>query len=218
MIIKVCGLREPDNIRAVEALGVDMTGLIFFPRSPRFVCQPLPHQMAKRSERVGVFVDSAIDNMIQKAKEYDLDCIQLHGSESPNLLKELRKTFIENGQSRMKLIKAFNILTIDDLSKTQKYEGLADLFLFDTKTEHAGGSGQKFDWSILSAYNGKTKFLLSGGIRPGDEAEILAFSHPMMAGIDLNSRFEQQPGIKDVGALCLFLDKIQAISKRQNNK
>lgn len=215
MIIKVCGLREPDNIRAVEALGADMTGLIFYPRSPRFVSHSLPHRMEKKSERVGVFVNATIDDMLRKAGEYCLDCIQLHGSESPDLLKDLCKAFICKGLKKPKLIKAFNISATEDLSRTREYEGVADLFLFDTKTEHAGGSGQKFDWNILNAYNGNTKFLLSGGIGPGDAAEISAFSHPMMTGIDLNSRFEQEPGIKDIGALSSFLHKIHAIYKRE---
>ena len=189
---------------------MDLTGLIFFPRSPRFVSLLLPPKMPKSSKRVGVFVNSTVDDMIQKAKEYALYYIQLHGSESPELLKRLHRTAEQEGLDGLRLIKAFNISSEEDLALTKQYEGTADLFLFDTKTEHAGGSGRKFDWSVLNAYDGITKFLLSGGIGPGDEEEILTFHHPMIAGIDLNSRFEQEPGIKDISALSAFLNGIRA--------
>ena len=199
MKIKVCGMRDVENIREVEALGIDMMGFIFWPKSKRYVSE-FPENMPIYAKRVGVFVDESIEQVKQIADDYALDIIQLHGSESPAYAQELRE---------WEVIKAFNIATKEDLESTKPYEGIVDYFLFDTKGQSVGGNGEKFDWSVLEAYDGKTPFLLSGGIGPDDAERVKAFHHPQCIGIDLNSRFEASPGLKDVNKLREFIKKIR---------
>lgn len=205
MIIKVCGMREEENIREVAALDVNWLGFIFYPKSPRATDgQPLLRTdlLDKRQKRVGVFVNVSVEAMMEKANLYHLDYLQLHGNESPEDCHTLRK----RGYS---LIKAFSIASATDLERTQPYEGRVDYFLFDTKCEGYGGSGRQFDWSFLASYTGDTSFLLSGGIQPANADAILAFRHPRWAGIDLNSGFEVCPGRKDVEKLKLFIKQIK---------
>ncbi len=204
MIVKVCGMREAENIRAVEALGVDWMGFIFWEHSSRNVCQR-PAYLPTRAKRVGVFVDAPLDVVCQHVEAFGLDVVQLHGSESPTYLRDLRNALAGD----VLIVKAFSIATRDDLLQTSLYEGLADFFLFDTKAQLVGGNGRKFDWNVLAHYDGSTPFLLSGGIGPDDAARLSAFSHPRLAGIDLNSRFEISPALKNVELLKQFLYDIQ---------
>lgn len=204
MIVKVCGMREAENIRAVEALGVDWMGFIFWEHSSRNVCQR-PAYLPTRAKRVGVFVDALLDVVCQHVEAFQLDVVQLHGSESPAYLQDLRSLC----DARLLIVKAFSIATRDDLLQTSLYEGIADYFLFDTKAQLVGGNGRKFDWSVLAHYDGSTPFLLSGGIGPDDASRLSAFSHPRLAGIDLNSRFEAAPALKNVELLKQFLYDIQ---------
>ncbi len=213
-IIKVCGMRDAENIREVERAVANssifnlqsslfLMGFIFWPKSSRYVSER-PAYLPTQCKRVGVFVDEDIETVRRIADDYALDYIQLHGHESPDYCAEL---------AGYKLIKAFNIASADDLAATHLYEGVADLFLFDTKGRSAGGNGEKFDWSVLSAYDGNTPFLLSGGIGP-DDAELLTSHRSLLTsknciGIDLNSRFELAPGLKDIMALKGFLKKIR---------
>lgn len=198
MIIKTCGMRDADNIRAVSELRIDWMGFIFWPPSSRYVSEK-PSFLPTRQKRVGVFVDARIEEVRSKADEYALDLIQLHGSESPAFCERLK------ANSRQQLIKAFNIATQEDLEQTIPYEGLVDYFLFDTKAKMVGGNGTQFDWSVLSAYQGNTPFLLSGGIGPDDAEKVRNFHHPQLAGIDLNSRFELSPAFKDIEKLKQFI-------------
>lgn len=199
MITKVCGMRDAQNIRDVESLGVDWIGMIFWPKSKRYVAE-VPSYLPEHLKKVGVFVDSTLDDILQHISDYQLDIIQLHGQESPDFAKALKPHTI---------IKAFNIEKADDLLQTEKYEGIADYFLFDTKGKMVGGNGQKFDWSVLTAYRGKTPFLLSGGIGPEDAESVRSFHHPRCIGIDLNSRFESEPGFKDINQLKTFINKLR---------
>ena len=198
MIIKTCGMRDADNIRAISKLGIDWMGFIFWAPSSRYVSEK-PSFLPTRQKRVGVFVDARIEEVKSKADEYALDLIQLHGSESPAFCERLK------ANSRQQLIKAFNIATQEDLEQTIPYEGLVDYFLFDTKAKMVGGNGTQFDWSVLSAYQGNTPFLLSGGIGPDDAEKVRNFHHPQLAGIDLNSRFELSPALKDIEKLKQFI-------------
>ena len=198
-MIKVCGMREAENIREVEALGIDMMGFIFWPKSSRYVSER-PEYLPKHVKRVGVFVNEDPEQVKRLAADYRLDYIQLHGQESPEQISHLSPL-----TSHLSIIKAFNIATAEDLLQTQPYEGVADLFLFDTKGKSVGGNGEKFDWDVLDAYHGSTPFLLSGGIGPDDAERVNAFHHPKCIGIDLNSRFELSPGLKDVNKLKEFL-------------
>ena len=208
-LIKVCGMREAENIRAVEALGIRLMGFIFWPKSSRYVAGR-PAYLPTQCKRVGVFVDEAIKTVKRIADDYALDYIQLHGHESPDYIRTLRAACSICGCATAvpRLIKAFNIATIADLEQIAPYTGLVDYFLFDTKGPSVGGNGQQFDWSVLSAYNDDTPFLLSGGIGPDDAQRLSAFHHEKCIGIDLNSRFELAPGLKDVAALHKFLNEL----------
>jgi phosphoribosylanthranilate isomerase len=199
-IIKVCGMREADNIRQVEALGIDMMGFIFWPKSSRYV-KDRPAYLPTQCKRVGVFVDASIGDMMTIAETYQLDFIQLHGHETPSLITQLRPHL----DKKVKIIKALNIATEADLNAAQCYEDTVDYLLFDTKGKSVGGNGEKFDWTVLTNYGGKTPFLLSGGIGPDDAERVGSFYHPKCIGIDLNSRFEQSPALKDVDGLAHFL-------------
>ena len=223
--IKVCGMRDADNIRAVAALDIDFLGFIFYPQSPRYAQKAVPEtelmtntatasrrngMVMRKPQRVGVFVDETPQAIIAHIHNDQLDYVQLHGHELPEMIDHLKRAVISDNHHSLKVIKAFSISKPDDLLQTKAYEGVADLFLFDTPTESYGGSGKKFDWQMLQAYDGHTPFLLSGGIGPEDIDRIHKFEHPQCIGIDLNSRFETVPGIKDVEALRRFTEKLRA--------
>lgn len=197
MLIKVCGMRDPENIRQVAATGIDWMGFIFYAKSPRRV-KSIVHCQLKS---VGVFVNATPEYMMEIANRYKLDYLQLHGNESPEVCHQLQK----RGYA---LIKAFPVATEEDLIPTAEYEGRVDYFLFDTKCSGYGGSGKQFDWSTLAAYKGETPFLLSGGIQPDSIEAIRNFHHPRLAGIDLNSGFEIAPGIKDVRKIKAFVRQL----------
>lgn len=199
-LIKVCGMREAENIRAVEQLGIDLMGFIFYAKSPRHVCE-LPGYLPVNALRVGVFVNEDKQVIETYADRFGLDYIQLHGSESPDYCRSLRAM-------GLKLIKAFSIARAKDLHNVNEYEDRCDYFLFDTKYEQFGGSGNQFDWNLLHSYNGHTPFLLSGGINQYSARALKDFHHPRLVGFDINSRFERQPGEKDVERIALFLSEL----------
>lgn len=201
-------MRDADNIREVEAivnlkedLSVDWIGFIFAPRSPRYV-ETKPTYMPSRAKRVGVFVNDTEESIIKHVDEFKLDFVQLHGAESPEFCARLKKHGLH-------LIKAFQIAESEDLINTSDYEVLCDYFLFDTKCSTDGGSGRSFDWSVLSSYKGSTPFLLSGGLGEDVIAQLREFSHPQWYGIDLNSRFEKAPAMKDANKIKYFLQSMQ---------
>jgi phosphoribosylanthranilate isomerase len=201
-------MRDPENIRKVEELAVDLMGFIFWSKSSRYVSDK-PSYLPTRQKRVGVFVDASIEEVAEKTKEYALDLIQLHGHETPDYIQALCATFsTDGGSATPHIIKAFNIATTDDLEATKPYNGIVKYFLFDTKAQLVGGNGTKFDWSVLTSYHGETPFLLSGGIGPDDAEDIRMFHHPQCIGIDLNSRFESAPALKDTDALRIFLSHL----------
>ena len=213
MIIKVCGMREAENIREVEALGIDWLGFIFWPKSSRYVSER-PTYLPTKCKRVGVFVDADIHEVLRIAEYYALDIIQLHGQETPDYIRSLLSAGCSS-TATPRIIKAFNIAISADLAHTEAYEGLVDYFLFDTKGKSAGGNGEKFDWDVLRTYKGNTHFLLSGGIGPDDAERIRdwfsAGSSSAAAkciGIDLNSRFETAPALKNADALRIFLSHL----------
>lgn len=238
MIIKVCGMRETDNIREVAELGVDMMGFIFWPESPRFVKmisaqagiipdyseerlrnmrqgQEPSSTTVCRPKRVGVFVDEMPQSIVTRVYNYDLDYVQLHGNESVVMIENLKRTLVPDIAPNIKIIKALSIREKDDVKRWRDYEGAADMLLFDTKCKTVGGSGEQFDWSVLETYDGNIPFLLSGGIGPDDAERVLKFSHPQFAGIDLNSRFEISPALKDVEKLKSFIQTIRQYEQNQ---
>ena len=213
-------MRDAENIQQVIALGVNMIGLIFWPKSPRYVqnistnagiIPDLKNPAIKDISTsdvsyVGVFVDEMPQNVVTQAYNYKLDYIQLHGNESTIYIDNLRKTLVPDILPNVKIIKALSINEEADILKWKTYEGHVDMFLFDTKsTKTVGGTGKHFDWSLINMYDGNIPFLLSGGIGPDDAEAVKAFKHPMCVGIDLNSRFEKEPGMKDVDKLNAFL-------------
>ncbi|MGI6047053.1 MAG: phosphoribosylanthranilate isomerase [Petrimonas sp.] len=200
-IIKVCGMRDADNIREIENLGVDWIGFIFYRKSSRFVSQ-IPDYLPEKAKRVGVFVNETKENIIETTERFALDFVQLHGNESPDFCEEI-------GKERVKIIKAFSIEDSFPIETVKEYESVCDYFLFDTKTLQYGGSGKKFNWEVLSHYRGNKPFLLSGGISLDDTKSIHQFQHPMCAGIDINSKFEISPALKNVGLVKQFIKKIR---------
>lgn len=205
MQIKVCGLKEPNNITQIAALAPDYVGFIFYPPSPRFA-EPLDievlEKIPKKVKKVGVFVNENLENILTKIYKYKLNAIQLHGSENLQLCRKIKQ------ETRIEVIKAIPIMDASNFWTTKKYSNVVDKFLFDTKTDIYGGSGQKFDWDILSEYQGEQEFLLSGGIGIDDIKSIRKIAHPQMVGVDINSRFEQTPGIKNVSMVRDFIQHI----------
>lgn len=218
-------MRDGENIRQVAALGIDWIGIIFWEKSPRNVTMISTHagiipdkgtlpirdagSKTKAPKRVGVFVDEMPQNIITRAVNFQLDLIQFHGHETPTLIRNLRRTLDPDIRPGIQFIKAISVKKRDDISAYKDYADCVDYFLFDTHCKTVGGSGEHFDWSLLEAYDGEQPFLLSGGIGPDDAERIKSFHHPKLAGIDLNSRFETAPGMKDVSRLQAFLSQLK---------
>lgn len=222
MIIKVCGMRDADNIKQVAQLDIDWMGFIFYPKSPRYVRQIsskaglIPDYSSlregaelKQLKRVGVFVDDMPQNIVTRIVNYRLDIVQLHGNENVVMIDNLRRTVDPDIHKGIKIMKVLNVSSAADVERYKDYEGHVDYFLFDTRTPLLGGSGKKFDWSVLDAYDGETPFLLSGGIGPDDAERVRAFNHPRCMGIDLNSRFETSPAVKDAALLDEFIKAVR---------
>lgn len=220
MLIKVCGMRDPENVTQVSQLDIDLMGFIFYPKSSRYVQQVPMHAgiipdradrnivSEKRCKYVGVFVDDMPQNIVTRVYNYHLDYVQLHGDESPVMIDNLKRTLVPDIVPDIKIIKALSIREADDVKRWRQYDGHVDMFLFDTQCKTYGGSGEQFDWSILDSYDGKIPFLLSGGIGPDDAERIKAFHHPQCVGIDLNSKFEISPALKDVEKLRYFIKNL----------
>jgi phosphoribosylanthranilate isomerase len=206
MIIKICGIAEETNFPELRKLQPDMIGFIFHEPSPRFVSGRLQPEKKELStpgiKRVGVFVDQNPEEILIQKKIFNLDFIQLHGNESPEYCSALKEYGCE-------IIKAFRIDENFDFGELRYYILFTSYFLFDTSTYSYGGSGRKFDWSLLNNYNLCHPFLLSGGIKPGDAEKILSLNHPALAGIDLNSGFEISPGLKNMHTLKKFITEIR---------
>lgn len=200
-LVKVCGMTEGRNIREIDQLGVDLIGFIFYPKSPRCV-SGIPGYLPRVAKRVGVFVDEADTNIQQAVDLFALDYVQLHGHEPAAYCRKWQS-------AGLSVIKSFAIKGEEALEQTLEYEGSCDYFLFDTPCTSHGGSGIPFDWSILEQYKGKTPFLLSGGIAPDSVGNLMEFNHPQLAGYDINSRFETEPGKKSVEQIAHFIQNIK---------
>ncbi|MDR3219174.1 MAG: phosphoribosylanthranilate isomerase [Dysgonamonadaceae bacterium] len=194
-------MKHPENIRELIALPIDMMGLIFYEKSPRYAgglaadtLDIVPPSILK----IGVFVNASQACVLDTVQRYRLQAVQLHGNESPVFCRELQAQGIQ-------VIKAFSIEESKDFTYCTLYDKCCDFFLFDTKTLQYGGSGKKFDWQILSAYTGKTPFFLSGGIGLEDAESIRNLNFPGLYAIDLNSKFEILPGTKDIEKIKTFL-------------
>jgi len=202
-LIKVCGMRDPSNIREIIDCRPDIMGLIFHPPSPRYVANPASLQFLKdmtdRPVLAGVFVNASHDFIHAITRTLPISILQLHGRESPDACGFWKK-------EGFTVIKAFGLDAAFNFEKTDSYSAACDYLLFDTPTVNHGGSGVRFDWDLLNAYQGKTPFLLSGGISP----ETASFpDHPALAGFDINSKFEQAPGLKNPALVASFIQKIR---------
>ena len=200
-------MREADNIRAVDALGVDYMGFIFYPRSSRYVTEK-PRIMPCHAKRVGVFVDATTADIINHISTFGLNVVQLHGNESPEFCRQLRLTVDDLISHKIDIWKAISVESASDLTVCESYADVLDAFVFDTKCNSYGGSGLQYDWNILNDYSCHLPFLLSGGIGPDDVERLRLFLHPQFAGVDLNSRFESAPATKDIDKLVTFINKI----------
>ncbi|MFC4872396.1 phosphoribosylanthranilate isomerase [Negadavirga shengliensis] len=209
MIIKVCGMREPENIRDLMALkGVDWMGLIFYPKSSRFVEEVSADSKTYRGfeiEKVGVFVNATEKEILDKADLYGLQKIQLHGEESPEFIKNLRD------KASFEIIKVFRVGEGWNWKQTEAFLSLVDWFLLDTAGSGYGGTGKKFDWEVLERYPFDKPFLLSGGIDE-DSVEALVDLYrklPPLKGVDINSKFEHKPGVKNMEMIARFVTKLR---------
>jgi len=205
--IKVCGMRDPENISGVVAALPDYLGFIFYPKSKRFVgFEPSTEVMAvvpDSVKKVGVFVNETPEKVMQTVQNWDLDVVQLHGHETPEYCRQIQNSGIT-------VFKAFSVDESFDFATLEVYSGVCDYFLFDTKGQLPGGTGQKFNWQLLENYKGDVPFFLSGGIGPDDLEAVLRFSHPQLFGIDVNSGFEISPALKDVEKVKTFISGIRS--------
>ena len=206
MVVKVCGMSHPESIRLIAELHPSMMGFIFYPPSPRNACSLNPEvvkSIPEDIERIGVFVNSTIDRIMDDVQRYSLTGVQLHGNETPEVCRQLRS-------SSLKVIKAIGIGEGVAMDRIVGFEDTVDMFVFDTATSGFGGSGKKFDWTHLKEYRLSVPFLLSGGIGPEDAEAVSEASAtlPQMAGVDINSRFEISPGRKSAGLVKAFMEAI----------
>ncbi len=200
MIIKVCGITNNEDLFRIAGLKPDYLGFIFYPPSPRDVSKKIAdlslNLIPSEIKKVAVLVDETEENALLLAKKKGFDAIQLHGNESPDFCKRLKNT--------CRVIKTFRVK--DHLpDQMNLYEGKCDLFLLDTATDKPGGSGKKFDHSVLEGYNLQTPYLLSGGIGEEDADYLLDLNQKGMAGVDINSRFELSPGVKEFLSIERFI-------------
>ncbi|WP_405349780.1 phosphoribosylanthranilate isomerase [Nonlabens sp. Asnod3-H03] len=204
-------MRDIENINQLQELDIDFMGIIRYSKSKRFVDDSQKENIAQQTMNkgtVGVYVNESLENILKDIIPLQLDVIQLHGDEDSAFAKALLEIDI-------KIFKAFQISDDFDFNSLKEWEELAAqyvgklFFLFDTATPNYGGSGKKFNWSVLDSYKGEVPFLLSGGISKDDVAIVKEFKHNMFLGIDLNSKFETEPGVKNIEEIKTFIEKLR---------
>lgn len=211
MKIKVCGMREASNMMALSGLEPDYMGLIFYPASKRYVEHVDANILEDISSQVkiaGVFVNAEASTVIQKVGQFHLKAIQLHGDESPAYCHALRSA-LDRKRPGIELIKAFGIHETFDFSILEDYRTAVDFFLFDTRTPAHGGSGIKFNWQLLEKYQLDKPYFLSGGIDLMDVEQVRQLKYPALFAVDLNSKFESAPGMKDIEQVRKAIDIIR---------
>ena len=202
--LKVCGMREEENLQElIGTVSPNFVGFIFYPKSPRYVsCSKISEAVTNSNvQKVGVFVKSGVEEILSKAKSYNLDFIQLHGGEDLQTAKKLKS-------EGLGVIKVFSVNDDLPLDEMKSFESTCDYFLLDTKTKNYGGSGSKFDWDILKDYSFKIPFILSGGIGPEDIESIKTIQSNKLFGLDINSRFEVKPALKDLNQIEEFKNQL----------
>lgn len=207
MNIKVCGITQLKQLQQLDGLNIEFAGMIFVKDSPRFVGDSLDKDAVKNADfdlkKVGVFKNPEMIDVLDAIDEYGLDVVQLHGDESPEMCEDL--------SSEVEVIKAFSIDadTKDIDALVADYDAVCDYYLFDTKADgESGGTGKQFDWKVLSKAKIEKPFFLSGGISVEDIDKVKRFKHPDYYGVDINSRFEKEPGVKDMAKVLLFKKSI----------
>lgn len=209
MRVKVCGMTQPDQVDQLAGMGATFAGFIFYPKSPRYVFKHMTITQIRRVNninKVGVFVNSSIEEILHLVDECRLHMVQLHGDESPK--------FCEKIADYVSVVKAFRLSDNDSVDwMIRPYMDVCDMFMFDTMGAGYGGTGKKFDWSVLKNSTIGKPFFLSGGIEPGDEEELKGFAQESVAkalfAIDINSKFEVSPGVKDMDKLRPFIDHMK---------
>jgi phosphoribosylanthranilate isomerase len=203
MNIKVCGITEMKQLQQLDGLDIDFAGLIFYKESPRYIGDKISKKELKSADfdlkKVGVFVNPEMIDVLDAIDDYGLDAVQLHGDESREMCEDL--------SSEVEVIKVFRITGDEDIDKlVAPYDAVCDYYLFDTGglKESFGGTGKQFDWSILTKAKIEKPFFLSGGIGPDDAPKVKAFKHPDFFGVDINSLFEKEPGVKDMSKVLHF--------------
>ncbi|SMD18012.1 phosphoribosylanthranilate isomerase [Pedobacter nyackensis] len=206
--LKICGMKLPDNIRAVAALQPDYLGFIFFRGSKRFVDGLTPSfvkNLPAGIRRTGVFVNEELNKVAELATLYGLNAVQLHGQEPVKYCIALKGLLDDAG---IVLIKAFGVNEQFDFNTLSAYANVVDYFLFDTQTPDHGGSGKTFNWALLNNYSLNKPYFLSGGIGPESMEQLKEINDPRLYAIDINSRFELAPGLKDIDKLNDFKHKL----------
>jgi len=200
MNIKVCGITQLKQLQQLDGLNIDFAGLIFHKDSPRYLGDKMSKEELQESDfdikKTGVFMDAEMIDILDAIDEYGLDVVQLHGSETPEMCADLSE--------EVEVIKAFSIgdSNVDIDAMVADYDEVCDYYLFDTSVDGvAGGTGKKFDWKILSKAKIEKPFFVSGGISIEDVAAIKKIKHPDFYGIDINSKFEKEPGVKDMALI-----------------
>jgi len=204
--LKVCGMKFAANIAAVAALQPDYLGFIFYEKSPRFISDvsaELIKYIPSEIKTVGVFVDVDLEIVKKKVNLYQLKAVQLHGNESAEYCAELKSLF-----NSLEVIKAFGVDEDFEFAVLNNYTAVVDYFLFDTKTKAHGGSGKTFDWKILDNYKLDKPYFLSGGIDLEHADVILKIDDSRLYALDINSRFEVEPGVKDAEKIREFVVKL----------
>lgn len=213
MRIKVCGMTSTEQVLQLDELGVEFAGFIFYPKSPRYVYKFMPKPEVKKIKgkginKVGVFVNATVEEVLQTVDDCGLHLVQLHGDETPK--------YCEKIANYVGVVKAFRLREEDNvLWKVKDYMDIADMFLFDTEGAGYGGTGKQFDWNILRGLAIRKPFFLSGGIGPDDAEKLAQFAKEPVAkdlfSIDVNSKFEITPGIKDMEALTKFIPLVKQL-------
>lgn len=200
--IKVCGMREKSNIQALSALPIDYIGFIFYAKSSRFVEENIAIDIPSSIQKVGVFVNATFEEIKKKVEDHNLQVVQLHGDESPELCKLIKNLGLTT-------FKAFGIDDDFEWDSISAYEDVVDYFLFDTKSKAYGGTGQTFNWDKLRDNPYQKPYLLSGGISIDNIREAATFEDDRLIGLDLNSKFESSPALKNIDLLTQALSSIQ---------
>jgi len=208
MRVKVCGIAEEEQLQKLSTLGATFAGLIFYPKSPRYVLRHLTTSQIKKENninKVGVFVNAAIEDVLHMVDECRLHMVQLHGDESPR--------YCEKIADYISVVKAFRVSDTDNIQwRIQEYRGVCDMFLFDTEGAGYGGTGKKFNWEKLKNVQVGKPYFLSGGIEPGDARRLKEFAaqpeSKALFAVDINSRFELSPGVKDMDKVKTFIQEL----------